>query len=368
MKRIDQLTLDAIDRQLFAGAVIRLEQDGETRYEKAFGYSLKTASRQVLMTVETLFDLASLTKLFTTTAVLKLASEGKLELDAPLADAAEGKLAAQFLMNVPSPLSRVSAMLNTTTARELLTHSSGIHYWYPFYADGTGSSFASILETVLTRFPQQKTTLYSDINFMLAGMLVEQASGMALNEAMDTLVRRPLALEFGTYRPAHARNNVFAATEFGNRIEMKMVADLGLRFSGWRPLDQPIMGEADDGNCHYFFGGTAGHAGIFATARDLCRLGALYAGNAVPGFLPEALLQEAVADYGNGRGLGFQFGSRYPDGCGHTGFTGTFLYVNPGKRLSLSILTNRLHVPEPQNINPFREAIAEEALEMSGKQ
>lgn len=368
MERIDRITLDAIDRQLFAGAVIRLEQDGETRYEKAFGYSLKTAERQVPMTVETLFDLASLTKLFTATAVLTLVSKGKLELDVPLTDAAGGKFAAQFAMNVSSQLPRVSAMLKTTTARDLLTHSSGIHYWYPFYADGVGSSFASILETVLTRFPQQKTTIYSDINFMLAGMLAEQAGGMALNKAMDTLVCRPLALECCAYRPTPAQNTAFAATEFGNRIEMKMVAELGLRFSGWRPLDQPIMGEADDGNCRYFFGGTAGHAGLFATARDLCRLGTLYAGNAVPGFLPEALLKEAVTDYGNGRGLGFQFGPRYPDGCGHTGFTGTFLYVNPGRRLSLSILTNRLHVPEPQNIDPFRKAITETALEMAGKQ
>lgn len=367
MKRIDRLTLDAIDRQLSAGAVIRLEQDGETLYEKAFGYSLKTAERQVTMTVETLFDLASLTKLFTTTAVLKLASEGKLGLDAPLADAAGGKLAAQFAMNDQGPLPRVSAMLKTTTARDLLTHSSGIHYWYPFYADGAGGSFASILETVLTRFPQQKKTVYSDINFMLAGMLVEQASGMPLNEAMDTLVRRPLAMEHCAYRPDPAQNNALAATEFGNRIEMKMVAELGLSFSGWRPLAKPIIGEADDGNCHYFFGSVAGHAGLFATARDLCRLGALYASNAVPGFLPEALLQEAVTDYGNGRGLGFQFGPRYPDGCGHTGFTGTFLYVNPGRRLSLSILANRLHVLEPQNIDPFREAIAEAALEMAGE-
>jgi CubicO group peptidase (beta-lactamase class C family) len=147
---------------------------------------------------------------------------------------------------------------------------------------------------------------------------------------------------------------------------MKMVAELGLRFSGWRPLDQPIIGEADDGNCHYFFGGTAGHAGLFATAQDLCRLGSLYAGSSVLGYLPDELLREAVTDYGNGRGLGFQFGSRYPDGCGHTGFTGSFLYVNPDIKLSLSILTNRLHVPEPQNIDPFREAIVGATLEMTG--
>lgn len=360
-------TRDAIHQQLFAGAVIRLEQDGEALYEKAFGFSLKTPERQVPMGNETVFDLASLTKLYINTVILKLVSEGKLELDVPLADAADGKLAARLLeSNDGGSMPHISAMLNQTTTRDLLTHASGIHYWYPFYAfyapQQTEKNFAAILESVLSRFPRQKKTIYSDINFMVAGMLVEQASGMPLMSAMDRLVCKPLALDSCTYRPVLPFTQQCAATEFGNRIEMNMVAELGLEFSGWRPLDRPIMGEADDGNCHYFFSGIAGHAGLFANARDVCRLGTLYAGTSKSDFLPDTLLREATTDFGDGRGLGFQCGPRYPNGCGHTGFTGTFLYINPSRKISLSILTNRLHVPEPRNIDPYRAGIVEAVL------
>lgn len=397
---IQRLALDAIEHQWFAGAVIRLEQEGELLHEGAFGSAIKTARLQVPMTAGTQFDIASLTKLFTTTAILKLASEGRLDLDMPLAAVAGGKLAVLLGADESGSRRRVADVLKKVSTRTLLTHSSGIHYWYPFYAAQESikasarniagspaespiensaaspagelySAFGSIFETVLTRFPLQHTTIYSDINFMLAGFVLEAASGLPLHEAIHRLVCVPLGLERSGYLKdvSNARkafelggNSPYAATEFGNRIEMKMVADLGLRFSGWRPTDQPIVGAPDDGNCHYFFHGEAGHAGIFATARDLCRLGNLYAGVGSANYLADDLLEEAVTDHGNGRGLGFQFGPRYPQGCGHTGFTGTYLFVSRDRHLSLSILTNRLHVPEPRDIDPFRKAIAELAI------
>ncbi len=397
---IQRLTLDAIEHQWFAGAVIRLEQEGEVLYEGAFGSAIKTAQLQAPMSATTQFDIASLTKLFTTTAILKLVSEGRLDLDAPLVTVADGKLAVLLGAEESGSNRRVADVLEKVSTRALLTHSSGIHYWYPFYAARESikasarsiagspagspvenpaaspagepySAFDSIFETVLARFPLQHTTIYSDINFMLAGFIVETVSGLPLHEAIPKLVCVPLGLERCAYlKDASSARNAFeaggdstyAATEFGNRIEMKMVADLGLHFSGWRSIDQPIVSAPNDGNCHYFFHGVAGHAGIFATARDLCRLGNPYARVDNANYIVGDLLEEAVTDHGNGRGLGFQFAPRYPQGCGHTGFTGTYLFVSRSRHLSLSILTNRLHVPEPRDIDPFRKAIAQLAI------
>lgn len=389
-QQIHKLTLEAIAQQWFAGAVIRIEQDSEAAYEEAFGSALKTGLSQTPMELATKFDIASLTKLFTTTALLKLASEGQLDLEMPLISIADGGVATLLGAQEAAKKQRLTDLLENVTLRALLTHQSGIHYWYPFYAaqentevspenqdehsagnrtDHSWDTFGTILETVLARFPrQQNTTIYSDINFMLAGLAIAAVTQLPLHEAIGQLVCEPLGIEHCGYSARknigeHALKNsvdsAFAATEFGNRIEMKMVEDLGLHFSGWRPLDEPIVGAPNDGNCHYFFHGVAGHAGIFATAAELCSLGNLYAAAESSNFLSDELRREAIIDHGNGRGLGFQFGVRYSQGCGHTGFTGTSLFVSKERHLSVSILTNRLHVPKPCDIDPFRKAIAE---------
>ncbi len=387
--QIRKLTLEAIEQQWFAGAVIRIEQDREAVYEEAFGSALKTEHLQAPMELATQFDLASVTKLFTTTALLRLASGGSLNLEQPLISIADGRFVTLLGAQDATKKRQLADMLRTVTLRALLTHQSGIHYWYPFYAahesnkmslentegrgedtrtDNFGDIFGTILETVFTRFPPQNTTIYSDINFMLAGLAITALTRLPLHEAIQQLVCAPLGMEHYGYRTRkntsehEAKNSAgsaFAATEFGNRIEMKMVENLGLRFSAWRPLEEPIIGAPNDGNCHYFFHGVAGHAGIFATAAELCALGNIYATTGNTNYLADDLREEAITDHGNGRGLGFQFSPIYPQGCGHTGFTGTYLFISQKRHLSLSILTNRLHVAEPRDINPFRKAIAE---------
>lgn len=345
---INAIAERALSRKLAAGLVVRIERGAQLLFEHAYGYALVAANRHDPMTKGTKFDLASLTKLFTTTAALRLATGKKIPLDAALRD-----IECTARMSSGHPL--LEKAFSAITVRKLMTHSSGLHYWYPFYATGRGG-FASAMESVLERFPLGNEIVYSDLNYMLLGKIVENASGFPLKAAMRDIVCGPLKLADTGYK---LERGPFAATEFGNLIEKKMVEDLGLAFSSWRPDGIPFVGEPDDGNCHYFFGGVAGHAGVFSTARDLCALGKVYLDpNGHNGFLSPSLVAEAGRDHGGNRGLGFQLGELYPDGgFGHTGFTGTYLYLNRETQLTVAILANRLHVETPQNINELRKEL-----------
>jgi serine-type D-Ala-D-Ala carboxypeptidase len=343
----------ALSEGLFAGVVLRVERGGALLLETAFGNALDSGSVKTPMTMATSFDIASLTKLFTTTAILRLATMGRLDLDVALCDI---KAMSRLARGRPE----IEKAFRAITVKKLLTHSSGLHYWYPFYAE-KDADFPAILERVLRRFPLQNGCVYSDLNFMLLGRIAESAADRPLAEAMENIVCGPLGLGDSGYFPT---SGPFAATEFGNRIEMKMVEDLGLSFGGWRDTEKPIVGEPDDGNCHYYFGGAAGHAGVFSNAADLCALGRLYLDPAGKGgYLEPALVAEAASDHGGNRGLGFQLGELYPGGgFGHTGFTGTYLYLNRCLDLAVAIFTNRLHVENPRNINEFRKEIVNAAI------
>lgn len=372
---IGKIAQRAIIQRYTAGMVIRAEIGGEALFEGAYGYACDTTTRRDLMTASTKFDIASLTKLFTTTAALRLATLGEISLEKKLCD-----IEAMACLAAGHPL--IEKAFTTITTRMLMTHSSGLHYWYPFYAaknakrppstvvsggnnNESGESFACVFEEVLERFPLGSGIVYSDINYMLLGKIVEGACEMPLQTALCDLVSRPLGLADTGYRPGRGP---FAATEFGNRIEEKMAADLGLAYSGWRPVGLALEGEADDGNCHYFFHDVAGHAGVFSTVRDACVLGRLYLEPKAYGtFMAPELAAEARSDHGGGRGLGFQLGELYPrGGFGHTGFTGTYLYLHYASSLALAIFANRLHVEEPRNINELRREIANIVIEALG--
>ena len=358
----DEICRRHLESGSFRGAVLRVERadprraapGGEPLFEKAWGYALYADEQRIPIECSTLFDLASLTKLFTATAILRLVTTGELGLDSS---------SGEFLESGGALRERLRASLGDVDVAALLSHSSGIHYWYPFYAR-LGEPFESILAGLLEEYPRVAATVYSDLNFMILGRIIERITRKSLAEAVGSLVLGPLGLERTSYaRPVGPA----AAGEFGNRIERRMVADLGLSFAPWRDESKPIVGEPDDGNCHYYFGGASGHAGLFSDAPDLCRLGRLYLEGGRSGgapFLAPGLAAEAMRDRGAGRGLGFQLGENYPrSGCGHTGFTGGYLHVNPGAGLVMAILANRLHVPEPRDLNPFRRELSEAVLE-----
>jgi CubicO group peptidase (beta-lactamase class C family) len=348
LELFDRLTMEALEQKLFSGSIIRIERFGKLLFENVWGDALANGPERIPLEAKHLFDLASLSKLFTSTAILRQISLGKLGIETPILD----------ILPFKQPLLR--SALAPVRLSSLLDHSCGIHYWYPFYTQ-LGESFESILATVMAEHPRSDGMVYSDLNFMLLGLVLEQTTGKKLSSAMNELLFSPLGLESATYHP-NISNTV--ATEFGNRIEKQMVATLKLEFGHWREETLPIRGTADDGNCHYYFKGEAGHAGIFANASDVARLGYFYLDNPeARDYLDSAIKKAATTNRGFDRGYGFQFGKNYPQGgFGHTGFTGTYLYINPQEGLTITILTNRLHVANPQDINPYRREVAKTAL------
>ncbi len=405
----DAIVGNAIAGGLFPGAVLRVENSHGLIMQKAWGEALHTQTESEPMNTDTVFDMASVSKLFTTTAILRLVSLGRLGLEDRAADV-YARLYGGW--TEATALGRIEKSLGGIEIADLLAHSSGIHYWHPFYTR-RGDEFESILADVLGTYPPTGITVYSDLNFMILGRLLEgfaarsggadsrgntgapraaaPRAGSLLPDIVRDLVFEPLALSRTAYR---APLGPCAATEFGNRIEEKMVADLGLRFEGWRGTERPIRGEADDGNCYYYFGGAAGHAGVFSDAQDLARLGRLYLGGgrlgptdaagtapadagAVQGvalagsmaaggsqyLLPE-IAEAALRERRDGRGLGFQLGDLYPDaGAGHCGFTGTYLHINRAHDLVIVLLASRLHCAEPANINAIRREVSRAAIE-----
>ncbi|MCX7028077.1 MAG: serine hydrolase [Spirochaetes bacterium] len=351
---LDAIATRGLAEKNAAGLVLRVERGERLIFENTWGLAVDLPDRSLPMIPDTQFDIASLTKLFTTTVALRLATLGRLDLDAVLSGCEPMHSLAAGRPLLAKAFSRI-------TVRSLMAHSSGLHYWYPFYAAKAGPDFAPILEEILVRFPLSPGTVYSDLNYIILGKLVESAAGLPLDAALKDLVAGPLGLASTCYRPA---SGPFAATEFGNGIEQAMVAELGLSFDAWRDPCVPLAGEPDDGNCHYYFDDTAGHAGIFSTVRDACALGNLYLDLGIrSGFIDPGLADESRLDHGGGRGLGFQLGELYPDGgFGHTGFTGTYLYLNADLGLCAAIFANRLHVETPKNINAWRKELIKAIL------
>ncbi len=281
----------------------------------------------------TWFDFASLSKLFTTTAVLLLAEQGAFALADTLAP----------LLPQTAEYPVLQQRLGEITLTQLLTHTSGLLPWYPFYTQG--GPFYPLLAKVLAENPAQSGMRYSDLNFILLGKLVEQATGLPLPQALvqlglSTQQQGPLYFTKDTPVPARLRGpGRIAIGCFGNGVEEKMCADRGLAFDGFRSKWQPVTGQANDGNCWYYFGGVSGHAGLFGPADALVALGRRYL------CAQSGLLVQAMQDVGVGRGLGFECDAKYPDGCGHTGFTGTSLWLSPVHGVGMALLTNRLAVP-----------------------
>lgn len=287
------------------------------------------------------FDLASVSKLLTGTMALALAGQGKLPLDEPV---------LQYFESQPIE-AQTSKCMQAITPAQLLAHSSGLPAWYPFYT-GKGS-FWQILEHVLQSGPLANQTVYSDIGFMLLGLLIQQVTGQTMQENLAAL-NRALGAGF-CYNPTNTQNCV--ATEYGNQVEMGMCKERGLAFAGWRGTKHQIQGSVNDGNAFYFWHGAAGHAGVFGTVQDLLLLAGLYInGGAVGGvqLIPEWLVGQSLQNAGGNRGLVWDLSDTFPNGAGHTGFTGTALWICPEKKAAMALLTSRLPLPGPPNLNPWR--------------
>ena len=280
---------------------------------------------------QTRFDLASLSKVVgTLPAVLALVQAGEVSLDDPI---------KRFFSNAgwfqtPS--------LGDATIRQLLTHTSGLPAWRPLYAEaGTRlSALGNLLQSSLSHLEDgvpAGRVVYSDLGFMLLGAVVERVSKLRLDAFTEAHIFEPLELNtLGYGAPAGVS---VAATED----------------CGWR--GRLLQGEVHDENA-FAFEGVAGHAGLFGTAFDLARYAQAWLRLSAPFASPELLREatrEHAADPNNTasgrRGLGWQLAGEGSSAghdaslsaYGHTGFTGTSLWLEPVKDRFAVLLTNRVH-------------------------
>lgn len=324
------------------GAVVAVLHRGEVVYKRAFGHRAIEPAVEP-MTLDTIFDLASLTKpVATSTSIMKLVEAGKLRLDAKVADywpdfAASGK--------------------GDVTLEHLLTHTSGLIGDNPIkdYEDGRDKAIERIAALKLTTPLGSKFT-YSDVNFIVLGELVARVGGMPLDEFAATNVFAKLGMKDTGFKPNDG---------------MKMrCAPCEKRDGSW------MRGEVHDPRA-WKLGGVAGHAGLFGTADDLLTF-AKFILDGGPVLKPETVKLWTIARPvpGGKRALGWDIdtsysknrGSLFERGVsfGHTGFTGTSLWIDPATRSAVVFLSNRVHPNGKGNVTRVRGEVATVAARAVG--
>jgi serine-type D-Ala-D-Ala carboxypeptidase len=315
------------------GAVVLVLRNGAVTEEVAVGWAERpgdgTAGR--VMTSGTIFDLGSITKVAVTTATaMALVERGALDLDAPV---------SAWIDEFGGP------DRERVTLRHLLSHRAGLWEWWPVYFRAREPSAAiEAVASLALRYPVDSGRHYSDLGFMLLGEVIQRATGKPLPDVASRLVHDPLGLRDTRYLPPAELRPRIAATSLGDAYEREMVATgdpypVGLdpdEFGDWRR--DTLVGEVNDGNAHHAFGGVAGHAGLFSTARDLGTFGQALAAARV--WRPETIELFTRGAGDPAQGLGFW---RREGGFGHSGFPGTELLVVPEEELVAVLLTNRLH-------------------------
>ena len=348
--KLDRFLKDKVERaQEVSGAVVLVRGLDGVAFHEAYGLRQRIPSA-LAMTKDTVFDLASLTKpLCTSLLTMIMAQKAKLDLDQslgiwfdPLGDPAKRRI----------------------TVRQLLSNRSGLPGWRPYYQEypqdrhpiSSDEMAQRVLAEPLEMSPGA-SEIYSDLGFILLGSILERASGLSLDQLFQEELALPLGLRHMGYRRingrqggATGREETTAATEYCN----------------WRR--RVLIGEVHDENCH-LLGGVAGHAGLFSTADDLDRIAAelfeasrgrseLFSAASVKTFFERqgspaqgtwALGWDTPSEKDSTAGRYYSKNS-----FGHNGFTGTSLWMDFERNISVVFLTNRVH--------PSRENTAIRAL------
>ena len=321
-----QVIGDSITRSYIPGAVMVAGRKGTVVLYEAYGVAQRTQGTRP-MEKETLFDLASVTKIFTATAVMVLVEEGKLRLDDPVKDfipafAQKGK--------------------QDITIRQLLTHTSGLPAWAALYREvkNKDEMYAKISAMELEN-PPGTEYVYSDLGYIMLGAVVEKASGKPLDQFIKERITGPLGMEHTFYNPGPEWKDKVAATEYDGTFRRRLIA-----------------GEVHDENA-WAMGGVSGHAGLFSTAADMARFAQMFLNYGSYGdvqILSPAtvvlMTTNHTLEVGVRHGLGWDLkSSEYSsagdlfslNSYGHTGFTGTSIWIDPTLQLFSVLLTNRVH-------------------------
>ncbi|MCS7463734.1 beta-lactamase family protein [Paenibacillus doosanensis] len=332
MDNIVQMIERWIAEKQIPGAVLDISQGSGFRFQKAFGgYRLSEQSEWKPLTLDSLFDAASLTKVTATLpAAMLLVQQGKLELEKPL---------RSYIPEFRHP---------QVTIRHLLQHSSGLAAsLYDTARDVPREVMKEIFEQELEYEPGTRV-LYSDLGFILLGVTVERITGIKLNEFVRREIHLPLGMNDTMFLPGASELHRIAPTE---------------------PFkDGYVHGEVHDEKT-YRMGGVTGSAGLFTTASDLAVYGRSWL-RQEDGLLSKRWRDECLSLPFHGRGLGWEIWHGQPSvpSCGsswlmgsfgHTGFTGTSLWIDPQHELVVVLLTNAVHYGRGNPLRRFRPIIHE---------
>ena len=337
--------ISAAVEHIIPGAVLVVGQNGKLLHERAFGWAelndfqVHRLATPRPMHVMTLFDLASVTKVMATTmAVMKLVSEGRIDVDAPV---------YRYLPDFRGP------HLDSITVRHLLQHAAGLVQWQPLYYHASNEHQTyDVIRQMPLQWGVGEGRHYSDLGFMLLGYIVEHVTGQTIDRYVAEALYKPLGLRSTTYLPKQRGFTDFAATEQGNGYERHMVYDstFGYRYRGdptaWNGWRQYVLdGETDDGNSWYANNGVAGHAGLFSTAADLRVLIDLLLAHGRAGgreYIEPTVIDRFFTRDQYQNFLGWMSPNGLPEGSfSHTGFTGTYVLGVPKYGLCIVLLTNR---------------------------
>ncbi|HUX44704.1 MAG TPA: serine hydrolase [Terracidiphilus sp.] len=338
---IDAAMQQAVDTGNIPGGVLLIGHNGKVVYRKAFGWRSLEPTRE-RMTVDTIFDLASLTKcIATTTAVMQLVQQGRVRLNDPVA-----AYLPDFAQNGKADI----------TVRELLTHFSGLapdlDLSQPW--QGRDAAYRLVMQQ-RPQLPPGTRFVYSDMNFEALGFLVERVTGQSLNDYAAEHIFEPLGMRHTSYLPPVSWIPRIAPTQYDEHGHM-------------------LRGVVHDPTARRM-GGVAGHAGLFSTADDLARFAqALLSGTFVLSrpMIEKMSTPQQPATAASLHGLGWDIDSPFstnrgallPVGSfGHTGFTGTSLWIDPVTDTYILLLTNRVHPHGGHSVVSLRSRIATAAVQ-----
>lgn len=337
--KVLNLLNEAVDNKEIPGAVIQINHNEEIILKKAVGHRINYNGYQKEMEIDTIFDLASLTKVVSTLpSILKLLDDGKITLKDPV-------------------YSYIPAFKNNRKEAiqiiHLLTHTSGLSSFHTFYKENLNRDeiLQKIYEDSLEYEPGTKV-IYSDLGYILLSIIVEIVSNQPFNEFVETNIFKPLNMTETHFRPDYEENR-FAATEY------------------YEELKTFKLGTVHDENADCL-GGVSGHAGLFSTVTDLDKYismfqkEGMYNNNRILSEQSIRLSRENHTFFAKDRrGLGWNL--KGPDAScgkycstqtyGHTGFTGTSIWVDPEINLSIILLTNRVHFGRDVSIGHLRSKV-----------
>lgn len=339
-QRVDTLIHNEMEENTFPGAVLLIHHKGETVKHSAYGKSMETPKKKP-MHKDTIFDLASLTKVIsTTTLAMQLIEEGQWRLHDSI---------GTYLEEMED---------SDITLHHLLTHTSGLPAWVDLFSHSESKQDA--LERVFTKdwpvstsiLPPGERIVYSDLGYIILGQAIERVTQTPLDDLVQEKIFTPLTMKDTCYNPPEALKDRIAATERD------------------KTRGGILVGEVHDENA-WILDGVSGHAGLFSTAKDLGKFAQMllqYGQFNDTRVMAKPTVKKMTQLHTKGmnarRGLGWKLQGKHTpsagdllstEAYGHTGFTGTSLWIDPKIDLAVVLLTNRVHPTRERGANTIQD-------------